>query len=291
MTDTAGPSSPTDPTDPHDPTPAYLHGHAEPVLRSHGWRTVANSAGYLAPLLREGQRLLDVGCGPGSLTADLAAKVMPGRVLAIDPSATAVSATVRACAGLDHVEVRQAGLDEVVATGEHFDIVHAHQVLQHLADPVGALRQLGELCAPAGIVAVRDGDYATFGWFPLIPELQEWLDLYRRVARACGGEPDAGRRLLSWAGQAGLEVVAASASVWCFANPQDRQWWGGSWADRVVESDFARQARDRGLADLGALQRLRRGWLDWASREDGWFLVPHGELLCRGGDVRSRRRA
>ena len=65
----------------------YTHGHAEPVLASHRWRTAVNSAGYLLPHLRPGLDLLDVGCGPGTITVDLAARVAPGRVLGIDPAA------------------------------------------------------------------------------------------------------------------------------------------------------------------------------------------------------------
>jgi cyclopropane fatty-acyl-phospholipid synthase-like methyltransferase len=51
----------------------YTHGHHDSVLRSHRWRTAETSAGYLLPYLRPGMRLLDVGCGPGTITIDLAA--------------------------------------------------------------------------------------------------------------------------------------------------------------------------------------------------------------------------
>jgi ubiquinone/menaquinone biosynthesis C-methylase UbiE len=64
----------------------YTHGHADPVLQSHRWRTVENSAAYLAPHLRPGLDLLDVGCGPGTITVDLAARVAPGRVVGLDVS-------------------------------------------------------------------------------------------------------------------------------------------------------------------------------------------------------------
>jgi len=62
----------------------YTHGHHESVLRSHKWRTVDNSAAYLAPHLTSGTRVLDLGCGPGAITADIGRRVRPGRVLGID---------------------------------------------------------------------------------------------------------------------------------------------------------------------------------------------------------------
>ena len=126
----------------------------------------------------------------------------------------------------------------------------------------------------------RDSDYAAFTWYPLLPELAEWLDLYSRVARGNGGEPDAGRRLLSWAHAAGFTTVTASSSTWCFADPADRAWWGGMWAERVRESDLARTAVDRGLASRADLDRIARGWRRWADDPDGWLSILHGELIC-----------
>src|ERR687886_1235882 len=83
----------------------YTHGHADPVLQSHRWRTVENSAGYLAPHLRPGLDVLDVGCGPGTITVDLAARVAPGRVVGLDAAADVVATAeaARAEAGADTV--------------------------------------------------------------------------------------------------------------------------------------------------------------------------------------------
>ena len=68
----------------------YTHGHHESVLRSHRWRTAENSAAYLLTYLQPGMSLLDVGCGPGTITADLAALIAPGRLVAIEVSAEAL---------------------------------------------------------------------------------------------------------------------------------------------------------------------------------------------------------
>jgi len=261
----------------------YTHGHAASVLRSHASRTVANSAAYLIPHLRPGARVLDVGCGPGTITTDLAARAAPGEVVGIEPTpgplgdasahaaavgATNVTFTVGDAYGLDHPD-------------DSFDVVHAHQVLQHLSDPVAALREMLRVCAPGGVVAARDADYAAMTWYPADPRLDRWLAVYRAVAHGNGAEPDAGRRMLAWANAAGAAEVTASASVWCYATPDERAWWGGMWADRILTSAITTQAIEGGHADEDELRTISAAWQAWAEQDDGWFAIIHGEVLCR----------
>ncbi len=260
----------------------YTHGHSDPVLRSHRWRTAHNSAAHLLRRLEPGMDLLDVGSGPGTITADLAELVAPGRV-------TALEATDEALA-LTSAELELRGIDAELVVGDahalpfpdhSFDVVHAHQVLQHLGDPVGALGEFRRVCRPGGMVAVRESDYAGFAWWPRIPLLDRWLELYQQASRANGGEPDAGRRLLSWARAAGLEDRHVDASTWCFATAEDRSWWGGMWADRIVGSALATQLVEEGLSSPAELTAISEAWREWAGDPDGCFVVLHGELLAR----------
>jgi SAM-dependent methyltransferase len=261
----------------------YTHGHHESVLRSHRWRTAENSAAYLLPRLTSGLSLLDIGAGPGTITADLARRVAPGRVTALEISEDALAITRAEIEkqGLDTVSFKVGDVHALDFPDDSFDVVHAHQVLQHVADPVAALREMRRVTRPGGLIAVRDSDYSAFTWFPESPGLDEWLALYRRVARGNGGEPVAGRRLLSWAHAAGCTDVTASSSTWCFATPEDRAWWGGMWAERITNSDIARKAVETGAATPADLQRVRTAWEDWMTQEDGWLSILHGELVIR----------
>jgi ubiquinone/menaquinone biosynthesis C-methylase UbiE len=251
------------------------------VWRSHQWRTARNSAAYLLPHLRPGDVLLDVGCGTGTITADLADAVSPGRVSAVDSSPEAIGEARRRLRRRDNVDLAVADVYELDFADGSFDVVHAHQVLQHLADPVGALAQMRRVCRSSGLVAVRDADYAAMTWYPREPALDDWLALYRRVAQANGGEPDAGRHLLSWARAAGFRDITATAATWCFATGADRRWWGETWAARMVDSAIGKRAVEEGYATEADLRRIGDGWLRWAERDDGWFAVLHGELIAR----------
>ncbi|WP_330460706.1 class I SAM-dependent methyltransferase [Streptomyces sp. NBC_00820] len=264
-------------------TAVYTHGHDESVLRSHTWRTAANSAAYLLGSLKPHMKVLDIGCGPGTITADLAELVPDGHVTGVDhaPDILARARATAAGRGLTNVDFAVADVHALDYPDDTFCVVHAHQVLQHVGDPVQALREMRRVTKPGGLVAVRDADYGAMTWSPAVPGLDDWLDLYERVARANGGEPDAGRRLKEWALAAGLTDVTATSGTWTFATAEERDWWSGLWADRTLAAAYADRAVAAGHATAGHLRAVSEAWREWGRREDGRFTVPHGEILCR----------
>lgn len=257
----------------------YTHGHQEAVLRSHRWRTAANSAGYLLPHLRSGLDLLDIGCGPGTITTELAAAVAPGRVVGIDREPAVIDEARHASGTSAEFETGDVyGLDFGAAT---FDVVHAHQVIQHLSDPVAALTEMRRVIRPGGLLAVRDADYGAFLWHPAESRLDRWRDIYTDVAARNGADANSGRRLPSWVGAAGFRELEVSSSTWTFADRDSRDWWAGSWAERTVASSFADQALEYGFSTRGELKQIAEGWKEWSERADGLFVVVHVEVLAR----------
>lgn len=259
----------------------YSHGHHESVLRSHRWRTAENSAAHLLPHLRPGLDLLDVGCGPGTITLDLATRVAPGKVVGLDAAADVIEVATTANDRPDQVRFAIGDIYALEAPDDSYDIVHAHQVLQHLSDPVAALREMRRVTRPDGVVAVRDSDYAAFSWAPDTPLLLRWNELYHQITVHNRAEANAGRYLLGWAQQAGFSDITATSSTWTFADPESRAWWGGLWADRVESSSFATQAVEYGYSDRAELDRIAAAWRTWADQPDAWFAVLHGEIIAR----------
>ncbi|MGK9148879.1 class I SAM-dependent methyltransferase [Plantibacter flavus] len=260
----------------------YTLGHHPSVLRTHSWRTAENSAAYLLPYLRSGLRVLDLGSGPGTITLDFARIVAPGTVIGVDAAAEVViDARARAVtAGIGNVEYEVGDAYALDLPDDSVDVAHAHQLLQHVGDPVAVIRELRRVVRPGGIIAVRDIVYGGAVWYPLSEGLTRWMEVYQELARTNGGEPDAGTRLKSWAMEAGLTDIRSTASVWSFESPVDREWWGGAWSERAKTSSFATQALETGIATEGDLTEISAAWRDWVEAADGWFAVPHGEIIA-----------
>jgi SAM-dependent methyltransferase len=257
----------------------YTHGHHDSVLRSHRWRTAENSAGYLLSHLHPGMDLLDVGCGPGTITRDLARRVAPGSVVGLDASSSVIdeAAGGSEIAGLTF-EV--GDLFQLRFDNAQFDVVHAHQVLQHVDDPVAALTEMRRVCRPGGIVAVRDADLLATRFFPDDPVLERAHAAYGTLTQVNGANWDAGRKLLHWALEVGFSSIAPSASAWCFATPADRAWWGDLWADRYTQSSVAEQLLEHGIATREDLSEFAAAYRRWAECPDGWWAVLHSEVVC-----------
>jgi SAM-dependent methyltransferase len=257
----------------------YTHGHEDSVLRSHRWRTAVNSAAYLLPRLHPGMSMLDVGCGPGTITADFAQLLAPGRVIGIDFAPSVVDEANAQPDLPENCTFATGDVYHLDFADDTFDVVHAHQVLQHLTNPVGALSEMRRVLRPGGIVAVRDCDYQGFFWAPHEPELDRWMVLHHAVAAHNGAEPDAGRHLPRWVRESGLTELQISGDLWTFSDEASRTWWGGSWADRVLNSTFATQALAYGLSTRSELESISAAWRRWLNDESATFGVPNIEVI------------
>ena len=260
---------------------AYTHGHHASVLAQHGARTAENSAAYLLPYLDpDRHRLLDVGCGPGSITVGLAARVKSA--VGIDSVASVLPAEDSTPAGLTFQEGDACALDFPDAS---FDVVHAHQLLQHLpSPPTQALAEMRRVLKPGGILAARDAIYSTMRGAPAVPALDRWRCTYMQTCRRNGAEPDAGLFLQQWMLEAGfaLSECTYTTSVVTFHGGDEafRRAWGEAWQERTLKSDFAVHSKRHGLANQADLEAMSQGWREWTNDPAGIWMYTNGEILA-----------
>ncbi|KAJ9664681.1 hypothetical protein H2198_000027 [Neophaeococcomyces mojaviensis] len=267
----------------------YSHGHHPSVISTHARRTAADSAAFLLPHLAPHNRILDLGCGPGTITADLATYVPDGSIIGIDAveSILAQARSLASSRNLSNITFQTGDANNLPFKDGEFDVVYCHQLLQHVKDPVGVLREMRRVCKSGGIVAAREADYSSFAWFPEPTggEFRDWINMYQRVARANGGEPNAGRHMPLWTRLAGWssEQVTMSWSSWCFTKEKARS-WADSWVGRAVHSDMAKSWVSMGFGREEELVKISEAWRKWGDGgygEDLIMVVGNGEVICR----------
>lgn len=260
----------------------YITDHSTSVLKTHSWRTASNSATYLLPHITSTSKILDIGCGPGSISVDFARRANHGHVIGIEnvPDPLDQARQLAASQGVTNVDFRLGDIHALEFPDNTFDIVHVHQVLQHIADPVKALCEMRRVVKHGGIVAARES--ASMIWYPENPEINNWLEMTQQMGKAKGGNPHPGRYIHVWAEEAGFDLanIRKSTGSWCFSTPEERKYWGGSMGERVRSSLLAKVAVEEGYATKEELERISKGWREFVEDEQAWFGLLHGEILC-----------
>lgn len=265
----------------------YVLGQSKVLVETMMKRTVENSAAYLKPHIWSDAGILDIGCGPGSITVGFAKLAHRGHVTGLDTSAASASleqARVHAAAeGVLNIEFIAGDAHHLPFPDATFDIVHSHQVLQHVADPVQVLREMRRVTKPGGIVACRETDIDTFVYFPLYNGIQAYHTMFVKVVRARGMEPGAGRRLHAWAREAGFNParIQMSTSNWTYRTPTERVAWSELCVDILEKSEYSAALVQLGFVRAEELQEMVQAWKDWRDNEDGFSVVMNMEILCR----------
>ncbi|RSM98179.1 SAM-dependent methyltransferase [Nonomuraea sp. WAC 01424] len=196
----------------------YTPGHDTCAVDFMAARRAATHAGFFLPHLAPGMSLLDLGCGPGTITTDLAAAVAPGHVLGLDQQAAQLAgARTRAGQrGLTNVEFQEGSCYEIPLDDRSVDRVFSHALLEHLAHPARALAEIHRVLRPGGMVGLCSPDW---GGFLLSPPLDDAVAAYTRLQQANGGDPYVGRKFGRYLRDAGFADIFLDAHYERYADP------------------------------------------------------------------------
>ncbi|MHB8648312.1 MAG: methyltransferase domain-containing protein [Thermomicrobiales bacterium] len=234
-------------------------------------RTATREAAFFLPHLHPGMRLLDVGCGPGSITLGLAAVIAPGEVVGIDlrPEPLEQARMAANERGIANVRFEAGSAYELPFPDGSFDAVFASVTLMHLREPVRALEEVRRVLRPGGMVGVRDPDFDSIIVFPLMPLWEQFYDLRGRVLRHNGANQFVGRthrRLLMDAGFARTEAGATADAA---GTPAETRRIA---AFHVAQMEgLARTALTEGWADQETLDAMRADFDAWVARPDAFY--------------------
>ncbi|MCY3801836.1 MAG: methyltransferase domain-containing protein [Chloroflexi bacterium] len=195
-------------------TPDYTMGFGEGAVDHLGRATADSHARHLLPYLRSGLRVLDFGCGTGTISVGLAAAVAPGELHGVDMEESQVR--LARCAakamGLDNAIFHVGDATDLPFDDGFFDVVHSHRVLIHIPDTRSALAEAKRVLKPGGIISCREMICESSFVFPDFGGTRRSWDMFEDLVRADDGHPQMGKEMKGYLVQAGFENIRVTAS-------------------------------------------------------------------------------
>lgn len=255
----------------------YGLGYGSETAKWHEERSANREAAFYLPLLKPGMSLLDIGCGNGSITVDLAKRVSPGQVVGIDiePSQIERAQALASEQKVTNVQFEVGSAYELPFADESFDSAFANTALQHLDDPVKALQEVLRVLTASGVMGTRDMDWGGVLIGPYDPKLNLLIDLQIRMREHEGKGSSFGRRQRAVLREAGFKRIEAGATY----DIEDPKVWGERNAKLLEEIDMPRQAVELGWTDQSAIDDMKSAFRLWGQNPDAFFAVARCEAI------------
>ena len=258
----------------------YLWGWSDAQIWSYSRRTVDSHGKFLVPHLAPGLKVLDCGCGPGSMTVGFAKIVAPGKVVGIDLSDKALQVAVDRARkeGVDNVEFQNANILALPFADGEFDVVVSQAVLSHLKEPDAGVREMCRVAKPGGIIAAKETFFSGVVLHPRTESLTRHWELQgRTVTQGQGSDPDIGIKLGELFSRNGLEVV--SHELWCSNRSAASQ--AEYFAREIGEFKQFKLMVDRGEITQAELDSFQDAWRRFGQSPGAFFAFLWGEAVGR----------
>lgn len=262
---------------------AYSFGYSAEVLKSHASRTVDNTCGFFVKDVPADARVLDAGCGPGTITSSFARLIPNGSIIGVDISEDVIAKARAQDDVPSNCSFQAADITKLPFDNDTFDVIYTSQALGHIPAAEAALKELRRVCKPGGFVACREGDTSATIVYPRHPGLKLWHKVLSATVEVNNGHPSSISLLWSWALAAGFTEDKLKFGIGSILyTPRERQFWGQTMYNRCKNDNVWRQ---KSLA-TGLIQSeedfalMEEGWLAFANDPAAIFVMPCGEIVC-----------
>jgi ubiquinone/menaquinone biosynthesis C-methylase UbiE len=253
----------------------YAPGYSAAVVRLMQWRTLAGCTPFFSPYLEHGMSVLDCGCGAGSMTLELAARVAPGEVVGLDLEAHVLDRARASAAaqGIGNVRFDQGDIYALPYAGGSFDALFSHALISHLREPARALAEMRRVLKPGGIAAVIENDAYTWLASPSGSAMERFWDLFTRRQRYDDGLQLLPRHLRGALLVAGFSAAEAHAGGEAYGTPEQVRAVAEAAAGQVSSAEFSQTAVEQGWATEEEMADLRPALINWGKRPDAFTAV------------------
>lgn len=267
----------------------YKKGFHKSVADTHAGRTVENSSKFTLSVLKPDFKVLDVGSGPGTITVDFAQRYLTkndGSIIGIEPTQELIDQAdaykKEAAPELKNIKFQLGSVYKIPFDNDTFDLVHAHQIVVHLQDPILALQEMKRVTKPGGFVCVKDGDLESS---IITPEKYEPLKQSRLLKAKNSNSTDirGGRKLRERAIRAGYEPenIVSSLSYWLIGDTRaSKQNWASLLKSREQHGGEVMYPNDKERDNLAREQNIEL--LDeWGKDVAALYAVTNFEIIYK----------
>lgn len=294
------------------PPSTYSQGHSTAVTANHIIRTAEHDGAFLLPYLRPNFHILDLGCGPGTITSGFAAYVPEGTVTGVDLSSEVLD-QARDILSRQPPTVQKRGevkfelgnvLEGLPFPNDTFDAIFTNQTIIHIPEPIKALKELKRVCKPGGLVACREGDFP-FRFYPEFEGMQLfqkylWFMVHGSIAPVAEGTPNimrpdpakpynsphppnhrSGSLVHVWAREAGFDPdkIVKGASVELGGTKEKRNVFADNMLARFENTGWTEKWGKLGGSDAD-IETVVRDLKKWKEHVDGWYAITNCETVC-----------
>ncbi|MEH1841105.1 MAG: methyltransferase domain-containing protein [Nostoc sp.] len=265
----------------------YTPGYSSNTINFMAYRTLDSHAGFFKPYLYPGMKLLDIGCGPGTITMGLAKIVAPGTVTGIDKEASQIRIAAENAVTQDikNTNFLEANIYALPFLDNSFDAIFSHALFEHLQSPALALEELWRVLKPGGTIGLRSPDWGGFLITPTTPQLDQAIAYLKWILQQNSGNPYVGRELSGLLRQAGFTNIKASASYQCNESLSSVTEYlaliieAFAKVDQVVQNNWATEE------SITAMSRALR---QLSQHPDGWFASAWCEAVGQKGQTEAK---
>ena len=254
--------------------PAFGYDTLE-VQEHYTGRTFEQVQTYFAGRLKPGMKVLDCGCGPGTLTLGLAQAVDPGQATGIDiePGMVDRANALANEGGIKNVEFRVDDITDLSFPNDCFDLVFVSAVLEHLPDPVVALKEIRRVLKPGAVTVIINTDWGDPLISPESDDIRRFFELFEAGFNRYGGSLNRGRHLRLMMREAGLDVTEFQAYYGSSGTPVTIQYTVGGYISWMKNFRIFDEAVSLGDVDRSTLDKMEENMLKWADDPEAFIAV------------------
>lgn len=269
-------------TDPTSSTPDYTMGFGETITQFLMRFTAETRAVHLLPYLKPGLRVLDFGCGPGTISVGLAKAVEPGEVHGIDMEEAQIdiARSVAKAGGHDNAIFHVGDVTALPFEDDFFDVAHGHAILTHVPDTQAVLGEVKRVLKPGGIVSSREAIFDCSFIAPGFEVIGSAWDTFSELLTADDGHPNMGQDMKRFFLEAGFTNIRPSASFDVYSTAEDLAFFYGVLNNWFLSPEVVAAATQYGVATQRQFDNLRRAFDRWMSHPGAIGGIAHGEIIA-----------